>query len=174
MHCTEHPDQRRPGRHRKITQPEQARRRRACEAQAQSGAVGLLLVGGMTAILLVALMGRALFPQQAGGLFTLVFFGACACVVLVGVIIWLAVARHQQRQAAALSRALEDLAAVLPADASPLAEALAVKVAGLDLRPAQRACLPLLTVLADLDARGDLDAAARRAGQRLDDLCSTR
>lgn len=174
MHCTEHPDQHCPDRPKGFTKPEQARRRRAREAQAQSGAVGVLLVGGMTVIFLVALMGRALFPQQAGSLFTLVFFGACACIVLVGVVIWLAVVRHQQRQAAALSRALEDLAAVLPADASPIAEALAVKVAGLDLRPAQRACLPLLAVLAELDAHGDLDAAARRAGQRLDDLCSTR
>lgn len=174
MNGTEHPDQRCPDRPKGFSKPEQARRRRARETQAQSGAAGLLLVGGMTAILLVALMGRALFPQQAGGLFTLGFFSVCAGVLLVGLSIRLAVARHQQRQAAELSRALEDLAAVLPADTSPIAAALAVKVAGLDPHPAQRACLPLLTILGVMDARGDLDAAARRARQLLADLCATR
>lgn len=97
-----------------------------------------------------------------------------AAVLLAGVGTWEAVARYQQRRAAALSRALEDLAAVLPTDAQPIAEALAVKVAGLDARAARHACIPMLTILADLEQRGDLTPDAREVGQRLRYLCSTR
>ena len=156
-----------------LTQPEQARRRHARSIANKSGMAYLVLLMFVPGTLLARIPSITLFSAPPGH-FMLAPVLMTAAVLLAGVGTWEAVARYQQHRAAALSRALEDLAAVLPTDAQPIGEALAVKVAGLDARAARRACIPMQAILADLDARGDLDAAARQAGQRLDDLCSTR